>query len=137
MGLLRELSAAGLAGSGRCEVSVKATAVGLFLPGQGEQTARQNIARICAAARNAGTTVTLDAEEHTAVDLTLRIAESSGPTSRTSAASYRPGCGAPRQTVPGWRPAAPGSGSAKARTTSPSTSRSAGGGRWTCPSSAA
>ena len=73
-GLLGELSAAGLAGGGGCEVSVKATAVGLFLPDHGEKTATENIARICTAARNAGTTVTLDAEEHTAVALTLRIA---------------------------------------------------------------
>jgi proline dehydrogenase len=75
VGLLGELSAAGLAGGGGCEVSVKATAVGLFLPDHGEKTAAENIARICTAARNAGTTVTLDAEDHTAVSSTLRIAE--------------------------------------------------------------
>jgi proline dehydrogenase len=75
VGLLRELSVAGLAGGGGCEVSVKATAVGLFLPDHGEKTAAENIARICTAARNAGTTVTLDAEDHTAVGATLRIAE--------------------------------------------------------------
>ncbi len=75
IGLLGELSAAGLAGGGGCEVSVKATAVGLFLPDHGEKTAAENIARICTAARNAGTTVTLDAEDHTAVGATLRIAE--------------------------------------------------------------
>jgi proline dehydrogenase len=75
VGLLGELSAAGLAGGGGCEVSVKATAVGLFLPDHGEKTAAENIARICTAARNAGTTVTLDAEDHTAVGSTLRIAE--------------------------------------------------------------
>ena len=74
VGLLAELSAAGLAGGGGCEVSVKATAVGLFLPDHGEKTATENIARICTAARNAGTTVTLDAEDHTSVGLTLRIA---------------------------------------------------------------
>ncbi|HWG15667.1 MAG TPA: proline dehydrogenase family protein [Streptosporangiaceae bacterium] len=74
-GLLGELSAAGLAGGGGGEVSVKPTAVGLFLPNHGEKTATENIARICTAARNAGTTVTLDAEEHTAVGPTLRIAD--------------------------------------------------------------
>jgi proline dehydrogenase len=74
VGLLGELSAAGLAGGGGCEVSVKATAVGLFLSDHGEKTAAENIARICTAARNAGTTVTLDAEDHTAVGATLRIA---------------------------------------------------------------
>ena len=72
--LLGELSAAGLTAGGGSEVSVKATAVGLFLPENGEKTAAENIARICAAARAAGTTVTLDAEDHTAVGLTLGIA---------------------------------------------------------------
>jgi proline dehydrogenase len=72
--LLGELSAAGLTAGGGCEVSVKATAVGLFLPENGEKTAAENIARICAVARDGGTTVTLDAEEHTAVEPTLRIA---------------------------------------------------------------
>jgi proline dehydrogenase len=72
--LLAELSAAGLTADGACEVSVKATAMGLFLPEYGEKTATENIALICAAARDAGTTVTLDAEDHTAVGATLRIA---------------------------------------------------------------
>ena len=72
--LLGALSAAGLTAGGGCEVSVKATAVGLFLREHGEKTAAENIARICAAARGAGTTVTLDAEHHTAVTGTLRIA---------------------------------------------------------------
>ena len=72
--LIGELSAPGLTAGGDCEVSVKATAVGLFLPEHGEKTATENIARICAAARGAGTTVTLDAEDHTAVGATLRIA---------------------------------------------------------------
>ena len=77
--LLGELSAAGLTAGGGCEVSVKATAVGLLLPEHGEKTATENIARICAAARDAGTTVTLDAEDHTAVEATLRIAASLRP----------------------------------------------------------
>ncbi len=72
-GLLGRLAAAGLAQSGRAEVSVKPTAVGLRLAGHGAKTATGNIARICAAARNAGTTVTVDMEEHTWVDATLRI----------------------------------------------------------------
>jgi proline dehydrogenase len=72
--LLGELSAAGLTAGGACEVSVKATAVGLFLPDNGEKIATENIGRICAAARGAGTTVTLDAEEHVAVGPALRIA---------------------------------------------------------------
>ncbi len=72
-GLLSQLAAAGLAQGGRAEVSVKPTAVGLGLAEHGVKTATENIARICAAARNAGTTVTVDMEEHTRVDATLRI----------------------------------------------------------------
>jgi proline dehydrogenase len=71
--LLGRLGAAGMSGGGRAEVSVKTTAVGLDLAEHGEKTARENIARICAAACGAGTTVTLDAEEHTRVEPTLRI----------------------------------------------------------------
>ena len=71
--LLGRLADAGLAARGQTEVSVKPTAVGLGLPDIGAKTAASNIARICAAARNAGTTVTLDMEEHTWVDDTLRI----------------------------------------------------------------
>ena len=69
--LTGKLAAEGLTHGGAAEVSVKPTAVGLFL---GEQIAKENIARICAAAREAGTTVTLDAEEFAAIDPTLRIA---------------------------------------------------------------
>ena len=72
--LLGRLGAAGLAGGGRAEVSVKATAVGLDLAEHGEKTATENITRICAAASAAGTTVTLDMEDHARVDATLRIA---------------------------------------------------------------
>src|SRR6266568_5692169 len=71
--LLARLGSAGLAGGGRAEVSVKPTAVGLGLAEHGQKTAAENIARICAAARDAGTTVTLDMEEHTAVEPTLLI----------------------------------------------------------------
>ncbi len=71
--LLTRLGASGLAGDGRAEVSVKPTAVGLHLPEQGEKTAAGNIAKICAAARQAGTTVTVDMEDHTHVDATLRL----------------------------------------------------------------
>jgi proline dehydrogenase len=72
-GLLGQLAAAGLAPGGRAEVSVKPTAVGLGLAEHGEKTATENIARICAAARAAGTTVTVDMEDHTRVAATLRI----------------------------------------------------------------
>jgi proline dehydrogenase len=74
--LLRRLAADGLAAGGAAEVSVKPTAVGLGLPEHGEKTAAENIARICAAARDAGTTVTVDMEEHFWVDPTLRIVAS-------------------------------------------------------------
>jgi proline dehydrogenase len=69
--VLGKLAAEGLTHGGAAEVSVKPTAVGLFL---GTRTAQENIARICAAAREAGTTVTLDAEEFAAIEPTLRIA---------------------------------------------------------------
>ena len=69
--LLGKLGAEGLTQRGAAEVSVKPTAVGLFL---GARTATENISRICDAARGAGTTVTLDAEEFAAIDPTLRIA---------------------------------------------------------------
>jgi proline dehydrogenase len=71
--LLGRLAAGGLTQDGRAEVSVKPTAVGLHLPEHGQKTAAANIARICAAARAAGTTVTVDMEDHTHVDATLRI----------------------------------------------------------------
>ena len=56
----------------RAEVSVKLTALGLLLD-DGERTALENARRVCAAARNARTTVTLDMEDHTTIDATLRI----------------------------------------------------------------
>jgi proline dehydrogenase len=71
--LLGQLSAAGLAAGGRAEVSVKPTAVGLGLAEHGEKTAQENISRIAAAARNAGTTVTVDMEDHIRVEPTLRL----------------------------------------------------------------
>lgn len=73
VGLIDALRTAGLTAGGRAEVSVKPTAVGLGLPEHGHKTARENIARICTAARNAGTTVTIDMEDHTRVDETLRL----------------------------------------------------------------
>jgi len=72
-GLLAQLAGAGLAQGGAAEVSVKPTAVGLHLPEHGEKTAAAHIERICVAARAAGTTVTVDMEDHTHVDATLRI----------------------------------------------------------------
>jgi len=71
--LLARLRADGLARGGAVEVSVKPTAVGLHLPEHGEKTAAANLARICAAARDAGTTVTADMEDHTHAEATLRL----------------------------------------------------------------
>jgi proline dehydrogenase len=71
--LLDRLAAAGLTVGGKAEVSVKPTAVGFGLAEHGEKTAAENIARICTAARTAGTTVTVDTEDHTRVEATLRL----------------------------------------------------------------
>ncbi|TDC61506.1 proline dehydrogenase [Actinomadura sp. GC306] len=68
IGLLERLGAAGL--GTRAEVSVKLSAMGQTFD---EDLALGNARRICEAARSAGTTVTLDMEEHTTVDSTLRI----------------------------------------------------------------
>ena len=73
--LLERLDAAGLSAGGRAELSVKPSAVGLGLPEHGEKTAADNISRICAAAHRAGTTVTVDMEDHFWVEATLRLVE--------------------------------------------------------------
>jgi proline dehydrogenase len=69
--LLRSLTEHGL--SRNAEVSVKLSAVGQALPDSGEKVALDNARIICQAARNAGTTVTLDMEDHTTTDSTLGI----------------------------------------------------------------
>ena len=69
--LLKQLGEAGL--TQNAEVSVKLSAVGQALPGDGEKIALENARTICLAARNAGTTVTLDMEDHTTTDSTLSI----------------------------------------------------------------
>jgi proline dehydrogenase len=69
--VLGALSREGLARN--TEVSVKLSAVGQALPGDGEKIALDNARTICHAARNAGTTVTLDMEDHTTTDSTLGI----------------------------------------------------------------
>lgn len=66
--LLDELHAVGLAGD--VEVGVRLSAVG---QGLGESLALNNASRVCAAAEQAGTTVTLEAEDHTTADSTLRV----------------------------------------------------------------
>ncbi|RLV50479.1 proline dehydrogenase [Nocardioides mangrovicus] len=67
--LLEQLSAAGLARN--AEVSVKLSAVGQALPEVGAKLSLENARTICRAARNVGTTVTLDMEDHTTTDQTL------------------------------------------------------------------
>ena len=69
LALLSQLAAAGL--SRRAEVSLKLSAIGQALPGNGNKLALDNARRICRAARNAGTTVTVDMEDHTTTDRTL------------------------------------------------------------------
>ncbi len=69
--VLKELAARGLTRS--AEVSVKLSAIGQALPDNGEKIALENARTICRAARNAGTTVTLDMEDHTTTDSTLGI----------------------------------------------------------------
>ncbi|MGH3451509.1 MAG: proline dehydrogenase family protein [Haloechinothrix sp.] len=69
--LLGALAGAGLARA--AEVSVKLSAVGLVLGRDGETIALDGARRICAAAATAGTTVTLDMEDHTTTDSTLAI----------------------------------------------------------------
>ena len=67
----KQLSARGL--SRHAEASVKLSAVGQALPENGDKIALENARTICRAARNAGTTVTLDMEDHTTTDSTLQI----------------------------------------------------------------
>jgi proline dehydrogenase len=69
--LLEALAAHGLAA--HAEVSVKLSAVGQALPEVGEEVALANARRVCEAAAAAGTTVTLDMEDHRTTDSTLRV----------------------------------------------------------------
>jgi proline dehydrogenase len=80
--LLGKLAAEGLTEDGAVEVSVKPSALGLLLGSEeadgptllGERVATEHLERIAVAAREAGTTVTVDAEDHRMTDATLRIA---------------------------------------------------------------
>jgi proline dehydrogenase len=69
--VLTLLDAEGLTGGGAAEVSVKLSAVGQALGADGPKIATENAHRICEAAAAAGTTVTLDMEDHTTTDSTL------------------------------------------------------------------
>ena len=65
----------GAAGFGRgAEVSVKLSALGAGLGRDGAATALDRAREVCAAAAGAGTTVTLDMEDHTGTDATLAAA---------------------------------------------------------------
>lgn len=69
--LLDLLAEADLAAYGAAEVSVKLSAIGQALPADGDAIALDNARAICEAAQRAGTTVTLDMEDHTTTDRTL------------------------------------------------------------------
>jgi len=69
--LLGALADEGLAKD--AEVSVKLSAIGQALPGDGERIALENARAICQSAAAAGTTVTLDMEDHTTTDSTLAV----------------------------------------------------------------
>ena len=85
--LLGKLAAEGLTEGGAVEVSVKPTAIGLLLgtegqPGPntlGEKIATEHLERIVTAARDAGTTVTVDAEDHRTTQAGLRVAAALRP----------------------------------------------------------
>src|SRR3954453_1927827 len=69
--LLGALADEGLAKD--AEVSVKLSAIGQALPGDGERIALENARAICQSAAAAETTVTLDMEDHTTTDSTLAV----------------------------------------------------------------
>lgn len=71
---LAELPAAAEPGNVRpLEVSMKLSALGQALPGDGERIALEHAREICASATDAGIAVTVDAEDHTTTDSTLAI----------------------------------------------------------------
>ena len=69
--LLAGIDDAGLAAA--AEVSVKLSAVGQALPGDGEKIALEHARAIAQKAHEIGTTVTLDMEDHTTTDSTLGV----------------------------------------------------------------
>ncbi|ADU47186.1 proline dehydrogenase family protein [Intrasporangium calvum] len=69
--LLTALRDEGLTETGTAEVSLKLSALGQALPGDGNSIALEHAREICTLADLAGTTVTLDMEDHTTTDLTL------------------------------------------------------------------
>ncbi|HEX9040901.1 MAG TPA: proline dehydrogenase family protein [Trebonia sp.] len=85
--LLGKLAAEGLTEGGAVEVSVKPTAIGLLLGADGQlapnpvgmRIATEHLERIATAARDAGTTVTVDAEDRRTTQAGLRVAASLRP----------------------------------------------------------
>ncbi len=71
--VLGAMSEAGLTQDGTVEVSLKLSALGQALGRDGNKIALDNARTICQTAANAGTTVTLDMEDHTTTDLTLSV----------------------------------------------------------------
>ena len=69
--LLKALAEANLSQHGMGEVSLKLSALGQYLPGDGDKIALEHAREICQSADAAGTTVTLDMEDHTTTDATL------------------------------------------------------------------
>jgi proline dehydrogenase len=69
--LLARLAAEGLAE--RTEVSVKLSALGQSLPVDAEKITLDAAREVCVAAEAAGTTVTVDMEDHTTTDATLAV----------------------------------------------------------------
>ncbi len=99
--LLDALATAGL--TDYVEVSVKLSAVGQLID---EELALANASRICDAAERNGTTVTLDMEDHTTVDSTLRVLaslRSTWPTVGAVLQSYLPRTEADCATLAGTR----------------------------------
>ncbi|HET8599166.1 MAG TPA: proline dehydrogenase family protein [Segeticoccus sp.] len=71
LAIISALSEQGITRGGKVEVSLKLSALGGALPGEGRKVALEHAREICQAAANAGTTVTLDMEDHTSTDATL------------------------------------------------------------------
>lgn len=69
--LLKALADQDLTRFGASEVSLKLSALGQALPKDGDAIALELAREICQAAADAGTTVTLDMEDHTTTDRTL------------------------------------------------------------------
>ncbi len=70
---IKDMSDAGLSADGTVEFSLKLSALGQFLGKDGEKIALENAREIARAAANAGTTISLDMEDHTTTDSTLGI----------------------------------------------------------------